>query len=280
MEVIFVCTGNTCRSPMAEGYLKSLNLPALSVKSRALFGGGDRVSENSAEALGEIGIDISEHISRQFTDEDTKANRIICMTNEHRAILVRAGVAESRLSVLGGGIPDPYGGALPLYRATRNAITDSIDALVFGGFFTEFTVTTASTEDIPAIAALEKKCFAEPWSENAIAEGMAAKTRFFVAKQSGEVLGYGGVSIVCGEGYITNIAVSESARKRGVGSYLLARIITECRECGAEFVSLEVRASNQTAQSIYHKAGFEKAGERKNFYSSPKEDALIMTKRF
>ena len=66
MNVIFVCTGNTCRSPMAEYYLKSKNLNDVSVKSRG-FSGGDSANEKSIAVMKEVGIDISNHISKNIT---------------------------------------------------------------------------------------------------------------------------------------------------------------------------------------------------------------------
>ena len=72
MNILFVCTGNTCRSPMAEGYLRSKKLGGVTVLSRGLACDGSPVSLNSKTAMAEVGIDISGHISRQITDRDIK----------------------------------------------------------------------------------------------------------------------------------------------------------------------------------------------------------------
>ncbi len=280
MKIIFICSGNTCRSPMAEGYLNSLGLPFISAESRGFLGSGDSAADNSIEVMSELGIDISAHRSRAISFEDTAVDRIICMTDEHRLVLISADVCPEKVSVLGVGIADPFGGDLSLYRKCRNQITDAVDALVFGGFFTNFTVRPAEEYDISAIASLEEECFSSPWSENSLKESMAASTRFFVAQnKKGEILGYGGVSVICDEAYITNIAVTSESRRKGIGTYLVARIISEAR-LSAAFVSLEVRVSNKTAIRLYEKLGFKQEGRRKNFYISPTEDALIMTKRF
>ncbi|MBR3961706.1 MAG: low molecular weight phosphatase family protein, partial [Clostridia bacterium] len=107
MKIIFVCTGNTCRSPMAEGYLKSLNIGGLEVASRGLQAGGG-VSENSVAAMQEIGIDISAHTPRNLTREEIDgADIIVCMTATHKAILESAGV-KADIRVLGSGISDPF----------------------------------------------------------------------------------------------------------------------------------------------------------------------------
>ena len=99
---------------------------------------------------------------------------------------------------------------------------------------------------------------------------------YVVAVEDETVLGFAGVHIIAGEGYITNIAVRESARRRGIGKILLERIIDICRD-KCTLVTLEVRKSNAPAISLYEKLGFETLGIRKNFYEKPTEDAVIMT---
>ena len=113
-----------------------------------------------------------------------------------------------------------------------------------------------------------------------ILESFVNGTKFFVATQNGEVLGYVGISCILDEGYITNIAVFEEHRKKGVGTALINRLFSLASDIKLDFISLEVRASNETAISLYTKLGFKQEGRRKNFYTAPTEDALIMTKRF
>jgi ribosomal-protein-alanine acetyltransferase len=95
--------------------------------------------------------------------------------------------------------------------------------------------------------------------------------------QAEEILGYAGLQVVLDEGYVTNIAVTEKARKRGIGSALTERILSAGREKALSFVSLEVRASTSAAISLYEKFGFKAVGVRKRFYANPTEDAIIMT---
>ena len=89
-----------------------------------------------------------------------------------------------------------------------------------------------------------------------------------------------GINVILDEGYIANVAVDPKYRKAGVGTLLVRRIFSLAREKGLSFVTLEVRASNENAISLYEKCGFKTEGRRKNFYSDPKEDAIIMTRRF
>ena len=279
MKVIFVCSGNTCRSPMAEGYLKSKGLP-LEVHSRGFMADSERVSENSREVMNEAGIDISAHTSKRITGIDLDADKIICMSPSHAAALINAGAHENKISVLGGGIADPFGGDISVYRACRDQIFAAIDALIDDGFFSAFIVREMNRDDIPRIAELESLCFSEPWSEKALSESLDAGTLFFVAQKGDEVIGYIGISVISGEGYITNVAVFPEYRKMGVASALLNRVIKLKDEMPLEFVSLEVRASNDAAISLYNKLGFLECGRRKGFYRNPTEDASIMTRRF
>lgn len=280
MNVIFVCTGNTCRSPMAEAYLKSFKIIGLNVQSRGLFSDSSPISLNSAAVLLERGIDASDHISRQFTAEDTLNDLIICLSNSHRDALISCGVAPDKIIVLNGGISDPFGGDIHIYRKCRDEIFSAVDSLVFSGTFTPFNIIQAHPSHIPQIAALEAECFSEPWSEQAISESMNAKTRFFVAVEDEKITGYIGISTILDEGYITNVAVTERKRQAGVASLLLNRVFSLAFELDLSFISLEVRKTNFKAISLYSNMGFEAVGERKNFYRNPTENAIIMTRRF
>ena len=129
-------------------------------------------------------------------------------------------------------------------------------------------------------AELEKLCFSSPWSEAAILESTDNNTAFIVFEENGRVQGYAGLQIVLDEGYVTNIAVTKTARGRGIGQSLVESLIKLAQEIGLAFISLEVRQSNVPAISLYAKCGFKDVGKRKNFYQNPTEDAVIMTKEF
>jgi len=79
------------------------------------------------------------------------------------------------------------------------------------------------------------------------------------------------------EAHISTIASHPDWRRNGVGELLLVAMIESAAEMGAGVVTLEVRASNQGAQSLYRKYGFEQVGLRKRYYSDNNEDALIMS---
>ena len=79
------------------------------------------------------------------------------------------------------------------------------------------------------------------------------------------------------EGYITNVAVSPDFRRQGIARALIEALLAKARENGLAFVTLEVRESNAPAIALYTGAGFEPVGKRKNFYSNPTENAVLMT---
>ena len=272
MNILFVCTGNTCRSPMAEGYLNH-KYKNHNAQSCGLCADGSEVSENSKQAMAEIGIDISSHLSRPLTKELCDwADKIICMSHSHKQMLQSIGI---KAEVLGNGISDPFGADTNTYRDCRNEIISEIDMLFKG-----LQIVPIEYGHIKDIANLEKVCFSTPWSQETITDAYKTGTKFFVVEKDRKVLGYVGLSAIIDEGYITNIAVFPEYRKMGVGTALLQHLFDFAKEKELAFISLEVRESNSNAISLYKKLGFIEEGKRKNFYSLPSEDALILTKRF
>lgn len=134
---------------------------------------------------------------------------------------------------------------------------------------------------IEDIARIELKTFSSPWSEGALKTELSNQNSYFiVAKECEKVIGYVGLYNIVGEGYITNIAVLKEYRGRHVGSKLMDKVLKFAKSNNLEFISLEVRVSNEVAIKFYEKYGFKKEGIRKNFYTLPKEDGFIMTRRF
>ncbi len=131
MNILFVCTGNTCRSPMAEGLFKKMiadkNVDNVTCSSAGLFAmTGDEVTPNAVKACERFEVDISAHRARRITSyvlDDT--DKFVCMTPEHAASLSMY-VPIEKITVLGGGIPDPYGGDLETYIKTANYIKTAL----------------------------------------------------------------------------------------------------------------------------------------------------------
>lgn len=130
-----------------------------------------------------------------------------------------------------------------------------------------------------AIAAAELECFGiNAWSRASVEEFLQNEYSHVVAAyKNGVLIGYAGVFVLFGEAELTNIAVLPSERRQGAAKGMLTELISRSRELGAELLHLEVRESNVPAIALYESFGFHVDGRRKNYYSSPREDALLMT---
>jgi len=85
--------------------------------------------------------------------------------------------------------------------------------------------------------------------------------------------------LVADQAHINNLAVRPELRRHGLGSQLLEAVIAEAAHLGAAVIMLEVRRSNEPALALYTGAGFREAGVRKNYYTNPVEDALLLVRQ-
>ena len=136
MEILFVCTGNTCRSPMAEGLLNLAaereNLP-IHASSCGISAIRKPASENAVLAAAELGADISGHVARQVTSELlNSADYILCMGARHLYALKDAypQYASKLRTLAGRDISDPYGGTLDDYRRCAEEINCAIKSIL------------------------------------------------------------------------------------------------------------------------------------------------------
>ncbi|MDD4688362.1 MAG: ribosomal protein S18-alanine N-acetyltransferase [Eubacteriales bacterium] len=139
-----------------------------------------------------------------------------------------------------------------------------------------FDIRPATIADAKSIADIENRCFPSPWSLKQIEEDISSpQTKYFLAVCDGVICGYTGMWNVLDEGSITNIAVLEEYRRKGIARALLNALLS----CNVAYVTLEVRRSNASAICLYKKFNFQILGTRKDYYSNPdstKEDAYIM----
>ena len=134
---------------------------------------------------------------------------------------------------------------------------------------------------VSQVAALEKLCFRDPWSENSVASELKNPlSLWLVADENGTVQGYVGSQTVMDESDMMNVAVHPDCRKQGIATALIVGLVEELRKRGSHSLTLEVRASNASAISLYEKLGFIQVGLRKNYYRNPREDALILRTEF
>ena len=139
-------------------------------------------------------------------------------------------------------------------------------------------ITKMRRRHLRKVLGIESLVYPRPWSASLfLAEMSQRSTRtYIVARNRNEVIGYAGMMYTGHEAHVTNIAVDPDWHGNKVGTRLLLTIITEAIARGVKTISLEVRVSNDVAQSMYEKFGFTVAGVRKGYYIETNEDAYIM----
>ena len=142
----------------------------------------------------------------------------------------------------------------------------------------KFHVRPMLENDLDAVMSIERVSYPTPWSGEHFRNEITARYSWpLVVEDGGCVIGYVCVMSLFEEAQILNIAVSPGQRGRGVAQLLLERAFALAHDKGAEVVTLEVRASNRTAISLYEKLGFIRTGIRARYYDHT-EDAVLMEK--
>jgi [ribosomal protein S18]-alanine N-acetyltransferase len=165
-------------------------------------------------------------------------------------------------------------------------------------------------DDVPEVSRIERRCFTNPWPESAYRRELKNPTNNYyivlrchgpqteVATEQREIrsrlallplirraerrvptdpiVGFAGMWLLYDEAHITTIAVAPEHRGKGLGELLLVALIEEAVNRGADWLTLEVRVSNTSAQTLYEKYGFTRQGVRRRYYSDNGEDAYIM----
>ena len=142
-------------------------------------------------------------------------------------------------------------------------------------------IVNMNESHVAQVAALEKICFSDPWSENSVASELKNPLScWLVAEEDGEVTGYIGSQTVMDESDMMNVAVHPDHRRKGIAEALVVELVEALKKRESRCLTLEVRASNEPAKALYEKLGFTQVGLRKNYYRNPKEDALILRKEW
>ena len=141
-------------------------------------------------------------------------------------------------------------------------------------------IVKAGQNHLPGILEIENASFAAPWSPGGMmAELESSDVRFFVAMDGETVAGFGILHCFGDEAEIFNLAVRPDRRSQGIGRMLLGELCRAADSGGVRNIYLEVRESNAAARGLYTKFGFRNIGRRKNYYDSPREDALLMVRQ-
>jgi len=142
----------------------------------------------------------------------------------------------------------------------------------------EALIRPMNAGDLDAVTAIEAATFARPWSRQSFQQELERNVaaRYLVAEKNGQVVGYAGAWIILDESHITNIAITEAERGKGIGRKLTEALMQYLSNLGASYATLEVRVSNERAQHLYKSLGFVSVGKRKRYYEDNNEDAFLM----
>jgi len=135
------------------------------------------------------------------------------------------------------------------------------------------------SDDVPAVYAIELATFPTPWTLDSfyyeVNENQYAHYVLAIDEED-HIIGFCGMWMVVDAAQITNVAVIESARGRGIGEGLMREAMRIAQQNEMEIMSLEVRVTNTVAQNLYRKLDFQDGGLRKGYYTDNGEDALVM----
>lgn len=134
-------------------------------------------------------------------------------------------------------------------------------------------------EDLAQVEHIERRCFDDPWSREALHTELVPDVMrlALVAERGGTVEGYLMAWRVLDELHVLNIAVEPGLQRGGIGTALLLAAARDAAARGQTGITLEVRASNETARAFYRRHGFDETGLRLRYYSDNGEDAVVMT---
>jgi ribosomal-protein-alanine N-acetyltransferase len=134
---------------------------------------------------------------------------------------------------------------------------------------------------VRSVLGIETQVYPRPWTMSLFLSelGLRATRSYFVAKVGRDVVGYAGLMVSVDEGHVTTIAVDPAWHRHHIGTRLLLAVTREAIAKDLNALTLEVRMSNQPAQEMYRRFGFNAVGMRKGYYAETNEDALVMWAR-
>jgi [ribosomal protein S18]-alanine N-acetyltransferase len=137
----------------------------------------------------------------------------------------------------------------------------------------------AGDRDLDGVLEVEEESFTNPWTRDMYAwelQNRAVCHIYVIRTPEHAVAGFCAFWLVFDEIHINNVALRPALRGRGLGTALMHHVFAEARRLGARRATLEVRASNVGARRLYERLGFYVSGTRRNYYTKPVEDALIL----
>jgi ribosomal-protein-alanine N-acetyltransferase len=139
-------------------------------------------------------------------------------------------------------------------------------------------VTMESIDQVDEISELQSQTFTSPWSAQSLRWEIANTdvARLYVLRADDALIGFCACWVILDELHINSLAIDHAWRRQGFASRLLREVCRDAREGGATQATLEVRRSNTAALALYQRMGFTCEGVRKDYYQTPREDALVL----
>lgn len=143
----------------------------------------------------------------------------------------------------------------------------------------QIKISKMNIDDLNKISPVLLTEFDDFWNHNIFKSELENEnSKYVVAKNNDEIVGFAGIWISIDEAHVTNIVTKKDLRKNGIGSTLLEELINLSKNLNLVSITLEVNENNLDAIKLYEKFGFEKLGIRKKYYNNT-DNALIMTKK-
>jgi len=136
-----------------------------------------------------------------------------------------------------------------------------------------------SAADVDAVAGIEGRAYPFPWSKGLFSDCLLAGYKSLLCTLDDAVIGYGIMIVAAGECHILNVCIEPAFQRVGLGYRLMARLLKQAKQEGADTAFLEVRPSNVGAIRLYQRLGFQRVGVRVGYYPAPtgREDAVVLS---
>lgn len=287
-SILFVDDDDSALAPAAKAFFEMYGAercPDIPCESAGIFSPGETLQPDCRKAAEALGASFGGHECKELTDElFEKYEVIMCMTLAQVDELLerypgseRKVICADETDILRPRLKIGWKKAVERIHAVINDETEQLRLPPEEAVSIVALCADAPENYIDSILSIEESCFPDPWSREMLKSYLSKDSSyFFAAVRGGELLGYIGSQLVLDELEIFNVAVDEGCRRQHLGEKLVERLAEEARSLGAQRITLEVRASNSPAISLYGKQGFVEVGRRKNYYQKPREDAVLM----
>jgi ribosomal-protein-alanine N-acetyltransferase len=135
-----------------------------------------------------------------------------------------------------------------------------------------------TADDLDTVMAIENEVYPHPWTRGNFYDSLKSGYHCWIMELTGEIAGYGVVSIGAGEAHLLNLSIAAQWQRRGLGREMLKFLIQLARESFVHKIYLEVRPSNIGGRRLYASAGFGEIATRRGYYPAQRghEDAVVM----